>query len=560
MAFTFSDTIPGKRTMESFKRDFAFANNDNFLAFFDTFLDQTNGFSFGISASGAKWDGMMYGGRSSNLNWDCKWISKTKHYDDRWVAEMRIPFKSIRYPSDSKIWYGNFSRLDLKTKEKSSWAPMPRQFPTSSLAYTGILKFNQPLPKSKMMFSLIPYLFGSYAKDFEAETAGQYKTDIGFDVKIGISSSMNLDLTYNPDFSQVEVDQQVTNIDRFELFFPEKRQFFLENSDLFTDFGFQTTTPFFSRRIGLDAYVLGGARLSGKIGNDWRIGFMNMTTKKNSNYLARNFTVASLQKKVFARSYLGLIMVNKEYLNKPEEQDLYNRVVGFDYNLASKNNFWNGKIFYHRSFQPKNPGKQFSQGAMLNYSTKKITAEIIQQAVGENFIAETGYIQRTGFFLIKPEITYLFIPNKKVVSHGLTIRSSNYFNPDFKIIDYQNALYYTLIYDTRAQLRFGINDYYIELQEDFDPTHKSDAFLPKGSKHDSYHFFINFNSDQSKLFTWSGTVAKGTFYNGRINSIEGQLGYRYQPYMNLILNFAYSDIDLPAPFERTKILAYRSKT
>lgn len=292
LTFTFNDSIPGKRIMESFRRDFTFFNNDNFLVFFDPFRDQTSGFTFGLSASGAKWDGMMHSGSGSNLNWDCKWESKVKHYDDKWIGEMRIPFKSIRYPSGTKIWNANFSRLDLKTDEKSSWAPVPRQFPTSTLAYAGVLKFADPLPKSKIMFSFIPYVFGSFSNDYELNSGNIWKKDFGFDAKVGFSSSLNLDLTYNPDFAQVEVDAQVTNIDRFELYYPEKRQFFLENSDLFAGFGAYNATPFFSRRIGLDAPVLAGARLSGKIGNDWRIGFMNMTTQKTNEFLARNFTVA----------------------------------------------------------------------------------------------------------------------------------------------------------------------------------------------------------------------------------------------------------------------------
>ena len=245
IAQIFYDTIPGKRIMESFRRDFVFSNNDNLLVFFDTFLDQTNGFSFGVSASGAKWDGMMHDGAGSNLDWDCKWESKVKHYPAKWTSELRIPFKSVRYPKGSSQWYTNFSRLDLKSNEKSAWAPVPRQFPTASLAYTGVMNFEEPLPKPKPQISFIPYIFGSYANDYENGTGPEYRKDFGFDAKIGISSSMNLDLTYNPDFAQVEVDQQVTNIDRFELFFPEKRQFFLENSDLFADFGSHSATPFF---------------------------------------------------------------------------------------------------------------------------------------------------------------------------------------------------------------------------------------------------------------------------------------------------------------------------
>ena len=553
LAFVFNDTIPGKRIMESFRRDFEFGNNDNFLVFFDTFLDQTNGFSFGISASGAKWDGIMSDGAASNKNWDCKWESKINHTDNQWTAEMRIPFKSIRYPSGSRQWNVNFSRLDLKTNEKSSWAPVPRQFPTSSLAYAGVLKFDDSLPASKIQLSLIPYLFGSFANDYENQTGAKYRKDFGFDAKIGFSSSMNLDLTYNPDFAQVEVDQQVTNIDRFELFFPEKRQFFLENSDLFANFGAHNATPFFSRRIGLDAPVLAGARLSGKIGNDWRIGFMNMTTQKTDEFLARNFTVASVQKKVFARSNIGFIFVNKEYFNQPSDTTMFNRVAGVDYNLATKNNIWSGKFYFHRSFQPENPDKQFSEGVSLKYSTKHVQMEFGQRSVGENFLAETGYVTRKGYHHFGPEFTYLFVPNKRIVSHGVHLESNLYYDVDFDKLDHENTISYQFEFKDRSQLVAGYKDFYVRLIDDFDPTHISDFYLPAGSEYNYGGAFVNFMSTRKTLFNWSAEAAKGTFYSGKIQYIQGVLGYRVQPYVNLSMNFNYTDMDLGQPFDHTKL-------
>jgi len=553
LAQIFYDTIPGKRIMESYRRDFSFGSNDNLLVFFDTFLDQTNGFSFGVSASGAKWDGTMSDGHSVSLDWDCKWESKTKHYEDKWVTEMRIPFKSLRYPRGSQIWNTNFSRLDLKANEKSAWAPVPRQFPTASLAYTGVMKFDAPLPKPKTQFSVIPYIFGGVAKDFEAGTSAEYRKDFGFDAKIGISSSMNLDLTYNPDFAQVEVDQQVTNIDRFELFFPEKRQFFLENNDLFSGFGYNTTTPFFSRRIGLDAPVLAGARLSGKIGNDLRIGFMNMTTQETSEHLARNFTVASVQKKVFVRSNFGFILVNKEYFNQPADTNMFNRVVGFDYNLASKNNFWSGKMFYHRSFQPEALDKQYSQGVTIAYNTNKIQLELIQTSVGENYNAEAGYIQRQGYNFLSPEISYLFLPNKRIVSHGPMVDFRYYFNPEYHKIEHENLYIYQFQFQDRSTFMFGYNDFFVELQDDFDPTHISENSLSAGTKYNFGGPFVSYSSTRKTMFNWSLLSATGTFYNGKISFVQGQLGYRHQPFINLSMNFNYTDINLPQPFEHAKL-------
>lgn len=554
VAFTFNDTVEGKRIMESFRRDFTFYNNDNFLSFFDTFRDQTNGFTFGISASGAKWDGVMHSGAGSNLNWDCKWESKVKHFKDKWTSEMRIPFKSIRFPSGSQVWNANFSRLDLKTNEKSSWAPVPRQFPTSSLAYAGILKFEEPLPKSKIMFSLIPYIFGGVAKDYEAGTETEYRKDFGFDAKIGFTSSMNLDLTYNPDFAQVEVDQQVTNIDRFELFYPEKRQFFLENSDLFANFGAQSATPFFSRRIGLDAPVLAGARLSGKIGNDWRIGLMNMTTEKTDEHLSRNFTVASVQKKVFTRSNFGFIFVNKEYFDQPEDTSMYNRVFGFDYNLASRNNFWTGKFYYHRSFQQNNPDKQHSQGASINYSSKHVQGKLYQRSVGENYRAEAGYVTRTGYNHLSPEITFLFVPNKWIVSHGLKLESNRYYIEDFHKIDHENTLAYKFEFQDRSAFEFGYKDFFVELQENFDPTHNSEYYLEAGTSYDFEALYAAYRSTRKTMFNWQAEAAKGTFYSGKIQYIKGEFGYRFQPYVNLTVNLNYTDMNLGEPFDHTKYL------
>jgi hypothetical protein len=551
LGVTFFDTVPGKRITESFRRDFVFGNNDNFLVFFDTFLDQTNGFSFGNSVSGAKWDGTQSNGATVNLNWDCKWDSKTVQYPDRWVTEMRIPFRSIRFRSGTDRWYVNFSRLDLKTNEKSAWAPVPRQFATASLAYAGVLQWDKPLPKSPMMFSVIPYIFGGISRDFEHGSATKYRKDFGFDAKLGLSTSMNLDLTYNPDFSQAEVDQQVTNLDRFELFFPEKRQFFLENSDLFSNYGFANVTPFFSRRIGLDAPVLAGARLSGKLDNNWRLGILDMQTEKTADQLSRNFMVASLQRKVFSRSNIGLILVNKEYTNEPGAQN-YNRIAGIDYNLASANNVWSGKFFYHKSFSPESPGKQYAQGASLIYNSRRIHAAMSQSSVGENYRAETGYVRRTGYDLLNPEFSLLWVPNKKVVSHGIVTTASYYFSPKYSQMDHEVSAMYKVEFSSRAILDAGIKDYYTMLMQDFDPTHVSKTVLLKGTDYSYRVGFIDFISDTRDLFNYSGTFSKGSFYNGNITTFGGQATYRYQPYLNMTFNFSYNDINLPGNFEHAR--------
>ena len=188
------DPTPGKRPVQSLRRDFSFMGNDNFAVFLDTYNDQTNGFGFYASAAGAQYDHLGYDGSKTNSSWDTKWRSAVKSYDDRWVAEFSIPFRSLRYNEGETVWGINFGRLDLKTNETSAWAPMPRQFNHCDLAYTGTLIWDKPLRKTGLGFSLIPYVTGKVTKNNQAEESAKWKGGAGFDAKVRLSTSMNLDL------------------------------------------------------------------------------------------------------------------------------------------------------------------------------------------------------------------------------------------------------------------------------------------------------------------------------------------------------------------------------
>ena len=384
----------GPYMVESLRRDFVFGKNDNFIFFLDTFNDLTSGYTFGANAAGAQWDGMLYEGGKADLNWDNKWISAVKSYNDKWIFEAAIPFTTIRYKKGITEWGVNFSRMDITAAEKSAWAPVPRQFPTASLAYTGDLIWDQPPPPAGLNFSLIPYVLGGISKDYLANAKTEYKKQAGADAKIAITSSLNLDLTVNPDYSQVEVDKQVTNLDRYELFFPEKRQFFLENNDLFGNFGIPTIRPFFSRRIGLEVPISFGARLSGNIDKNWRIGVMDMQTKKldSTGLPAQNFAVVAIQRKIFTRSNIRLMFINKQSLNYEPGKDstkplysLYDRNIGAEYNLASSNNLWTGKFMILKSFSPGNNDNSFTHAANLQYNNRHwLLLEIV--GMGETIV------------------------------------------------------------------------------------------------------------------------------------------------------------------------------
>jgi len=554
---------PGPYIVESLRRDFSFGKNDNFLLFMDPFDDQTNGFSFGANAAGAQWDGLMYDGGSVDLSWDNKWTSVVKNYTDRWVFEAAIPFKTIRYKKGITEWGINFSRLDLKAAEKSSWAPVPRQFPSASLAFTGTLVWDQPPPTVGANISVIPYALGGLSHNYEDGQPTDYRGEVGVDAKIAITSSLNLDLTVNPDFSQVEVDQQVTNLDRFELFFPERRQFFLENGDLFANFGYQNIRPFFSRRIGLGVPIRFGARLSGKVNKNWRIGVMNMQTGKvdDINLPAQNFAVASVQRRVFARSNIGLIVVDKQSLNYTPSYDpdvpvysQYNRNIGVEYNLASSNNLWTGKAIYLRSFSPYASDENMTHAANLEYDSRRLTLSWQHEYVGKGFVAEVGYVPRSNYIKLNPSAEYRFFPKGgQVVSHGPKLSLTSYLGHDFQQTDNESFLAYNVSFQNRSAFTAWVARDYVKLLLPFDPTNASGETLFVDSEHYWRSWGTEYTSTPNSLFTYSFSSRYGGYFaDGKRLNLTTELGYRFQPYVSLSMRSSYNNILLPEPWNRSE--------
>jgi len=528
------DSLPGKNLVASLRRDFSFSDNDNFIFFLDTFQDKTNGFSFGASAAGAQWDGMQSDGGRVGLEWDNKWYSAVKREEFRQVHEYAIPFKSIRYKAGIKKWGVNFSRLDNKRNEKSSWAPVPRQFPSSSLAFAGTLNWDEPPPPAGTNISLIPYISGRALKNYEKGTDGDYEFDAGFDAKIAVTSSLNLDLTVNPDFSQVEVDRQITNLSRFELFFPERRQFFLENSDLFANFGDRDTRPFFSRRIGLESPIITGARLSGKINKQWRVGIMDMVTNRvdSTAFPAQNYFVAAFQRQVFERSNAAFIFVNRDALDLDPTDSVdnsWNRVMGADFNLFSANNLWEGKLFLHGAFTPDK--QDIAHGLMLEYQGQNLRFQWEHRYVGADYEAEVGFVPRTGYWRLNPDITYNWFPKSTVVNrHGPTVRNQIFFTDGWGFTDYIFSLEYNLLLLNTASYSINYEESYIKLTDPFDPTNNNNEPLPAGSEHRFRQVGFELNSDRRPLFTYSIEANFGGFFNGKLTNVAGELSYRFQPY------------------------------
>jgi hypothetical protein len=551
----FNNTIKGDYVVESYKRDFSFGKNDNFLVAIDPFNNMTTGFAFGLNAYGAQWDGTMYDGRSVDLNWDTKWYSEVAFDEKKWTAEIAIPFKSIRYNDNLEQWGISFSRLDLKASEKSGWTPVPRQFPSITMAYSGVLEWDNPPPTQGSNISFIPYLSGEMDSPQKGTT--NQEINAGADVKFNLTSSLNLDITLNPDFSQAEVDQQVTNLDRFELFFPERRQFFLENADLFANFGYENIRPFFSRRIGLNNPIVGGIRLSGNIDEKWRVGLLDIQTQaeKEKGLPAENFGVFSLQRKVLDRSSIGMIFVNKQSLGKLEDTKTtageYNRNLGLEYNYFSADNLWNGKLMYLKSFSPNLSDDDAIFAGDLTYNDNNFLGSVQAEYVGENYNAEVGYVPRTHYYKFDTTLRYLFFPSQdsKVLSHGPLVGSIQYFNFDGLGIDRGTQLGYELNFKNRSEMVFTFENQFIVLQNPFDPIRTGIRSLEALTEHRWNSVNLEYNSKPQSLFTYALKSSYGGYFqDGKRWLFFSEMGYRFQPYIELNTLVSYNHIELEEPW------------
>ncbi|MBW8200520.1 DUF5916 domain-containing protein [Flagellimonas abyssi] len=559
----------------SLKRDYGAGGNDNISLMFDTFNDGTNAFLFGINPFGVRREALISGGGQGTsgftMSWDVKWQGETKLYEGYYTCEIAIPLTSFKFKQGEQKWRFNSYRFDMQTNEQSTWVRIPQNQKIYNLAFMGDMIFERPLGKSRTPMALIPYVNGIAAKDYEKQTE-QNNLKIGGDAKVSIGNGMNLDITVNPDFSNVEVDNVITNLTRFEVSLPEKRQFFIDNSDLFGSFGTEGDyNPFFSRRIGIaqnaqgetiENDIVGGVRLSGKLNENWRLGLMNLQTEKDeSNEIAsNNNTVLALQKKMFSRSNLSFIFVNRQtfedydFLN---EADRYNRVVGLDYNLASADNTWTGKFFYHKSFSHGVENRDGAGGINLKYNSRFLNLGLSGNFIGNNFRSDLGFVPRKDILLFNPSAEVIFYPKKgNLNSHGFIARPEFVWRPT---LDYQNTDYFIYTgwqaqFKSQEELSLRLFNRYTYLTASFDPTRTNNGTeLPGGTGYYYTSGEVEFASDRRKVFSYTLEPGYGEFFNGSRLVLEGEMNLRVQPKMNFSLGFNYNNITLPEPYESGEI-------
>ncbi len=550
----------------SLRRDFSGRSNDNVSVIFDTFSDGTNAFLFGITPYGVQREVQISEGgirRGFNPAWDMKWRGETIRYDDHYEAEMIIPLTSIKFPEGATTWRFQTYRFDYQSQEHSAWARVPQNQLLSSLAFMGTLEFEKPLGKSRTPLAIIPYVNTLAQKDFSADESSTDFT-IGGDAKLAIGNGMNLDITLNPDFSNVEVDAIFTNLTRFEVQLPERRQFFIDNSDLFSSYGstFRDASPFFSRRIGLardtadnliQNQIIGGVRLSGKLNEDWRLGFLNIQTDADeANEIASNNNMMfAIQRKVSARSNIGAFFINREAFKDYEfldESESYNRVFGVDYNLASKDNNWTGKFYVHKSLQPDDKAGNLSSQGTITYNDRywNFTADLVY--VDEDFESDLGFIPRKDILKNGLGAGRTFYPKSGIINkHTIRLVSLIFWRPnlDFKRTDHMWRPQYTIEFRDQSELEVRYFDQFIFLTRDFNPTGKDGESIPGGIGYNFNRAQASYRSNFTKLFTYELSTTAGEFFNGNAYSYGITLSHRFQPWATFSLETQYDRIRLP---------------
>ena len=556
------DSDPSKIVVSDSKRDADLNDEDSFLFILDTYNDFQNGFLFGTNSDGMQYDAQIdnegignfnpnsrqKGGTlgGTNVNWDASWEVKTIKGDFGWSAEFSIPLSSLRFlPGENKTWGLNFQRNISKNSETSFWASLPLGFDIKRVSISGKLKgLDLKSPKN---LKIIPYAIGnaSYQK-LDNQTDVSVDLDAGFDIKYSLTPGLTLDLTYNTDFAQVEVDEQQVNLDRFNLFFPEKRAFFLENAGQFSVGSPGEVDLFFSRRIGIgDAGqvvpIKGGGRISGKIGQT-NVGILNMVTDEISdqNIYENNFSVARVNHDFNnSRSSLGVVYVGKNEMGDSNKH--YNNVYAIDGKLGlGKKADITG--FFSKSDSPGIDSSDHSFKLIANYNWDGWRINAGYTEVGEGFNPEVGFLMRSAFkkpeFIVFKQIRLKdFGPLLEVRPH---IAHRSYFDFQDRLVSSWTHIDNHWVWPSGFEIHTGVN---ITSEGVFDAFKISDVEIPSGEYyHNELQLYIKSNPNTALSFT-SRTVIGG-YYGGDRFLFSNNIKYRIGNKFNSTLNLDYTKLNL----------------
>ena len=535
--------------------------NDNVFVLLDTYNDKRSGFFFRTNALGAIQDRVITNnGDTLNDDWDAVVACKAKINDTFWTVEISIPFSQLRFKkSDPMEWGINVGRELMRNQEETVWAPVPAsygglaKYRTTNLGELVGLEGITPSHNLEFLPYFLPGITQTYDDDSALETTQELK--LGFDAKYGITSNLIADLTYNTDFAQVEADQEQVNLTRFNLFFPEKRPFFLEGAGLF-DFGvprqsFRRPPPmllFYSRRIGLAEGnaipIIFGGKASGKIGS-YGVGFLNVLTDEfydetedddPTDIPRTNYSVMRITKDSAAGSRFGMIAVNKDEFNS------YNRAGGFDFEYRP-NDRLDVRGMWARTFSPDMSGKNNAWYFGSKWRNDNFRIGGSYTDIDEDFDPAVGFVRQTGVRQVRAELRWAPRPQKYGIREMYSGPEVNYILNQQNEPEQWNFSYtHWTSFATGDSVMFFVRRAFERLDEDFEI--REDVIIPIGD----YQFGIfggRFSTSDVRVISATTGFEYGDFYNGQIRKyyVNGSLKPNGQ--ISLHTNYQFNRINLP---------------
>lgn len=554
------DDAPEQMIVADSRRDSSLLETDSFQVILDTFRDRQNGLVFGTNPSGLEYDGQIIaeGEDGINLDWDTNWSVRSHVFDVGWSAEMEIPFSSLRYGSaDVQTWGVNFQRNIRRRNEASYWAPLPRQFGLFRVSLAGRLEGIEVPHQRSLKF--IPYALLASKRGGTLPPGTTSDQEVGFDLKYALTQSLILDATYNTDFAQVEVDDIQVNLNRFSLFFPEKRPFFLENAGQFTVGTSSEVELFFSRRIGVGAGgaplpIDAGARLSGKIGARTNLGLLHMRSDAVPGIAPRNdYSVARVNQEFGNRSSIGGIVVSRDGdgSNGVDPGDDYNRSYGLD----GRWNIDNSLVlsgFVAKTHTPGRRGKDHSYKIALDQDTENWANSIAYTEVSEDFNPEVGFLRRTAyrrgqfrlFRRIRPENAWGLQELRPHISYSGFWDLDGFYESGFLHVDNHFE------WKNGYEIHTGVNFVHEGVKTPFDII---DGVTVAAGEYDNQEFQFVLITDQSAPLSFDLTSRIGGIFGGDRVNIEPSLNFRTSEKFRAELSWNYNALDLPGPDGRVDV-------
>lgn len=576
------DSDPGQLVRGETRRDAGIDDSDAFLIVLDTYRDRQNAFVFGTTPAGIEYDGQVTregtgsGNQSSrtqagaaagfNLNWDGSWTVATSADERGWYAEFRIPFSTLRYgKGGAQVWGMNLARYIRRKNEQGFWSRVGREYTLWRVSAAGTLTgVEAPTQRS---VHVTPYVLGSHSEDYtipSSQDTVRNHGEVGGDAKLVLAPSLTLDLTYNTDFAQVEVDEQQVNLTRFNLFFPEKRPFFLENAGIFSvgtsnsQGSGQSAEMFFSRRIGIGpdslpvpVPIVGGGRLTGKVAGI-TVGLLDIQTEEVAGVVpANNFGVARVMRELPNRSRLGAMAINRW---APDSTGNWNRTYVADGRLGI-GNAYTVDAFAART---QTPGAASDHAFNLSgtYTTRDWTQTVTFTQVGDDFDPQVGFLERRGYRFFQAHllrhVRFAGVPWLRELRPHATVRGW------FGFDGYNQSGQIHL--DNHIQLANGaffspaVNLTREGLQQPFAIT---DSITVAPGRYDHVELAWRWNTDLSAPVALDGGIEWGGFLSGRRHDVFGTLNFRKGASLAAQLKVTYNDVKLAEGAFQTTLVGLR---